>query len=107
MSGSNGSAYAFCVACGCVTVHDGSLHGPHHWIERAADTDERRVLAGIVCNVCMPRPDLICGSCGSVGHDAGTGYRWRQRRPTTRELLRLKRQPCPACAAKKAAARAP
>lgn len=97
MSGSNGTAYAFCVSCGCVAVHSGSVRGAHHWIERQADAEERRMLAGIVCTVCMPRPDLICGGCGMIGHDAGNGYVWRNRRPTKRELIRLRRQPCPAC----------
>lgn len=107
MANSHGMAYAFCVACGCVAVHSGAARETHYWIERAADADERRVLAGIVCNVCMPRPDLICPACGSVGNDTGAGYAWRHRRATRRELRRLRRARCPDCAAKESAARAP
>ncbi|TAK05395.1 hypothetical protein EPO33_05530 [Patescibacteria group bacterium] len=107
MSGSNGNAYAYCVACGCVAVHNQSVRGPHHWIERRVDAEERRTLAGIICNVCMPRPDLICPTCDKIGQCTGADYVWQHRRKTRRELCRLRRERCPSCAAKETAASAP
>lgn len=101
-----GDVYAFCVDCGCVAVHDDRPER-HFWIERAADAEERRTLAGIVCNVCGPRPDLICEGCGKIGNDPGSGYVWRERTPTRRELMRLRRHRCPDCRGEGAAAHAP
>lgn len=105
MAGSNGVAYAYCTDpdCGVVAVHTGPAGGPHHWIERKADDEERRVLAGIICNVCMPHPDLICPTCNKIGHFAGAGYVWQHRRKTRRELRRLTRQRCPNCTQQAAA----
>lgn len=100
---STGSAYAFCTHCGCVAIQDGNLLGPHHWIERIADAEERHILSGIICNVCLPRPDLICEGCGRIGYDAGAGYVWVVRTPTRRELHRLQRQRCPSCTQQAAA----
>ncbi len=101
-----GDVYAFCVRCGCVAVHD-DCPERHFWIERAAEAEERRALAGIVCNVCCPWPDLICEGCGRIGCDGGSGYVWRQRTPTRRERHRLPRGRCPSCAPGEAAAHAP
>ncbi|MEK7073649.1 MAG: hypothetical protein AAB974_04435 [Patescibacteria group bacterium] len=100
---STGSAYAFCTGCGCVAVENEKANGPHHWIERVVDANERQILSGIICNVCMPRPDLICEGCGGIGHDVGAGYVWVVRTPTRRELHRLTRQRCPNCTQQAAA----
>lgn len=101
-----GEAYAWCAGCGCVAIQDDSTP-THHWIERLADADERRTLAAIVCNVCTPLPDLLCGGCGKIGHDPGGGYVWQERTPTRRELMRLPRRRCPDCGGGEAVAYAP
>lgn len=107
MAHSDGIPYVFCVACGCVAVHDGIVPGPHYWIERQVEEEERRVLAGIVCNACQPLPDRICGRCCKIGTNVGHGYAWTERRPTKRELRRLEHTHCPGCAVPTDAANAP
>lgn len=97
-----GTPYAYCVGCGVVATHDGEQEGAHHWIERQADADERRVLAGIVCNVCAPRPDLLCAGCNRIGHGHGNRVEWTSRRPMKREAHRLPRRRCPDCEKKTA-----
>ncbi len=94
-----GSAYAFCTGCGYVAieVEEKSAHEAHYWLERAVDADERKILGGIICNACLPRPNLICNDCGKIGGDAGAGYVWRTRTPTRHDLHRLPRRRCPDC----------
>ncbi len=103
-----GAAYVYCLVCGCVAIHDGTVGGPHHWIERIADAEERGTLGGMICNVCLPRPDLLCEVCMRIAHDVGAGYVWEFRVPTSRELHRLPRRRCANCPqADDVAARAP
>lgn len=92
-----GAALVYCQGCHCVAIHDGTVGGPHHWIERTADAAERASLGGVICNVCAPRPDLLCEVCVRIAHDSGTGYIWEFRTPTSRELHRLPRRRCPNC----------